>query len=372
MKQIAIVLGTRPEAIKLIPLYLKFKESKFFNPVLISTGQHKEMLEQIFSFFNLWPDIELNVMSNNQGLSGLTSILFQKLEEVISRYKFDGIIVQGDTSTAMVGSMVCFYNKVKVIHIEAGLRTYDKFSPFPEEVNRRIIGLVADFHFAPTEKAAKALEKENLNGIYIVGNTVIDSLILAMKKIAADEEKYKTNLEISFPDFENKRLVLVTGHRRENFGKGFEEICKALAMLADKHKELSFVYPVHLNPNVRQTVFKFLQEYKNIHLIDPLPYDQLLYLMSKSVLILTDSGGIQEEAPSLNIPLIVMRDNTERPEGIEAGCAVLAGTTASNIVNLFKRIYEDQKTYNKMAQAVNPYGDGKSAERIVQVLEKEL
>lgn len=370
MKQVAIILGTRPEAIKLIPLYLELKENKSFKPVLISTGQHKEMLDQIFSFFDIQPDIQLNVMSPNQGLAGLTSLLFQKLEEVVSKHKFDGIIVQGDTSTAMVGAMIGFYNKVKVIHVEAGLRTYDKFSPFPEEINRRIIGLVADFHFAPTEKAAKALEKESLEGVYMVGNTVIDSLLWAMKKIEADEEKYQNNIKTSFPGLENKRLVLVTGHRRENFGKGFEEICRALASLADKYKELAFVYPVHLNPNVRETVFKYLDGYDNIHLIDPLPYDQLLYLMSKSILILTDSGGIQEEAPSLNIPLIVMRETTERPEGIEAGCAVLAGITACNIVNSFVQIYEDQTVYSKMTEAANPYGDGKSAEKIVGILEE--
>lgn len=365
--KIAIIIGTRPEAIKLIPIYLELKRSKDFVPVLISTGQHAQMLEQIFSFFDVHPDIELNVMVEHQTLSSLTSVLFSSLESIFKENHFSFVFVQGDTTTAFVSALSAFYHGIKVAHVEAGLRTHDKKFPFPEEVNRQMISNVADIHFTPTKKATLNLNQENIfNHVYEVGNSVIDSLFLAKEKIDNNLLKYE-DIFSSILD-EDKKIILVTCHRRESFGKGFEEICMALSTIAEEYSEFQIIYPVHMNPNVQKIVYTKLSPFKNIKLIGPLPYDELIYIMSKSWLIMTDSGGIQEEAPSLNIPVIVMRDKTERMEGIESGCAVLGGTSASKILTVFKNILNSKKQYLEMSKSLNPYGDGTTSIKIVEYL----
>jgi UDP-N-acetylglucosamine 2-epimerase (non-hydrolysing) len=370
MYKVAILAGTRPEAIKMIPVYLAFKNTSFFHPILVSTGQHKEMLEQIFNFFHVKPDIELNVMTANQSLNELTSLLFQKIGSSLKEIQPDILLVQGDTTSAMVGALAAFYEKVAVGHIEAGLRTYNKYSPYPEEVNRQLISRVADLHFAPTTSAAEALKKEGIRGIRLTGNTVVDSLMHCIGKVKMEENKYIEK----FASFiqEGKKLVLVTGHRRESFGEGFQEICLAIQKLALANPDFNFVYPVHLNPNVRKPVFESLDEIQNVFLIDPVPYDEMVFLMNAAFIILTDSGGIQEEAPSLGKPLIVMRDTTERPEGVSAGCAVLAGNKADSIIHHFNKISGDLNLYQKMSAVDNPYGDGKASEKIVQFVKDFL
>lgn len=363
-KRIAIVLGTRPEAIKLIPVYLEFRKVNA-DISLVSTGQHQSMLEQIFDFFEVEPDICLDVMVPNQTLAGLTARLTDALQQCFTEHPFDVVVVQGDTTTAMTASLVAFYNRIKVAHVEAGLRTYNKFSPFPEEINRQIIGRIADYHFAPTANAKRVLENENVANVQMVGNTVIDSLMYCINKVKMNEAQYLER----FPIIKKfQKLVLITGHRRENFGHGFEEICQAIKELSEKYPDTLFYYPVHLNPNVKNKVEQMLSGFQNIYLDQPLPYDELVFLMSRSFIILTDSGGIQEEAPSLNVPVLVMRDTTERPEGIENGCSELVGTSRENIVAVFTSLVDQPDKYRKMMMAENPYGDGRSGERIVSEL----
>lgn len=368
-KNVAIILGTRPEAIKLIPVYLAMKKSMSFFPFLISTGQHKEMLDSVFTLFNICPDVELDVMTENQNLTSLASCLFNELGGVIQKNNFDLILVQGDTTTALVGGIVGHYNKIKVGHIEAGLRTYDKWSPYPEECNRKMLSAVADYHFSPTKTATNALLKEGVNkGVYQVGNTVIDSLLVIKEKVIN-----KINYYEKIYDYLPKKpdsIILVTGHRRESFGEGFRNICKALSQIASESPDKVIIYPVHLNPNVRKTVNKYLNCYDNIYLIDPVPYDEMVYLMWRSWLIMTDSGGIQEEAPSLNKPVIVMRETTERLEGVQSGCSVLSGVEALGICENFNDINESKTLYQKMAFSKNPYGNGKSSEIIVSILQE--
>ncbi len=367
--KVAIMLGTRPEAIKLVPIYLELKRNNHFKPVLISTGQHASMLKQIFDFFEIEPDIELQVMQPNQTLSSLTSILFDKIGELFENNHFDFVLVQGDTTTAFVSAVSSLYHKFTLAHVEAGLRTYDKWAPFPEESNRQMIGVIADIHFTPTQTATDCLMKENITkNVVQVGNSVIDSLLLAKQKIEKNKDKYEKRFE-SLIDF-SKKIILVTGHRRESFGKGFEEICKALATIAKNNPEFQIIYPVHMNPNVQKIVYETLTPFGNIKLIDPLPYDELIYLMSQSWLIMTDSGGIQEEAPSLNVPIIVMRDKTEREEGIESGCAVLGGTNTKSILKQFDKIFSSQNIYEKMKNTKNPYGDGSTSKKVVKYLER--
>ncbi len=367
-KKIGIVLGTRPEAIKLIPVYLELKRT-FSSVELISTGQHYSMLEQIFKFFEVTPDISLNVMTTNQSLSGLTAKLTECLQTCYEERKYDLVIVQGDTTTAMTASLVAYYNRIKVAHIEAGLRTYNKYSPFPEEINRQIIGRIADFHFAPTQKAMNVLAKEEIKNSFLVGNTVIDSLLFCSQKIENNLSKYKEKFSF-IGNFE--KLVLITGHRRENFGEGFDGICDAIRTLSETYPSFLFYYPVHLNPNVKDKVYAVLSDLDNVMLNEPLPYDDLIFLMSRSYIILTDSGGIQEEAPSLNVPILVMRDTTERPEGIENGCAILVGTSSEKIVEEFNNLVDNKSHYQQMAEAVNPYGDGKSSVAIASILKKQI
>lgn len=366
-KNIGIIIGTRPEAIKLIPVYLELK--KHFSSVeLISTGQHASMLEQIFSFFEIKPDVALDVMMPNQSLAGLTARLCDRLQTCYEERKYDLVIVQGDTTTAMTASLVAFYNRIKVAHVEAGLRTYNKFSPYPEEVNRQIISRIADYHFAPTQRALDVLISEKIENCYLVGNTVIDSLVLCLEKVKRNAEQYEKKYQ-TINGY--TKLVLITGHRRENFGRGFEDICSAIKHLSITYPGYVFYYPVHLNPNVKDKVSQYLSGLKNVVLDEPLPYDELIYLMNRSYIILTDSGGIQEEGPSLHVPILVMRDTTERPEGIENGCSLLVGTSSEKIISEFNKLANEPAFYRKMAEAGNPYGDGKSAIYIDEILVNE-
>lgn len=367
-KKIAIICGTRPEAIKLIPLFFELKKNGFAVD-FVSTGQHKRMLRQILNFFGVKPDVDMNVMRPNQSLSQLTSFVTKKMNKLLEEKHYDVIIVQGDTTTAFATALVGFYHKKYIIHLEAGLRTFSKYFPFPEEMNRKLITQLTDLYFAPTDESKNNLVKEGCKNVYQVGNTVIDSLYLCLEKVFANKLKY----EKAFRFVSNyERLILITCHRRESFGKGIKDICEAIKLLARQYSNYVFVYPVHYNPNVTGPVFELLSNIQNIRLIEPLPYDQLVYLMSKSHLILTDSGGIQEEAPSLNVPVIVLRNETERMEGVHAGCSVLAGNTKNKILQITQNILSNPTVYKKMAGVNNPYGDGKSSERIIKILRKVL
>ena len=365
IKKIGVLIGTRPEAIKMIPVYMEMKRHENLQPVLISTGQHCEMLQQIFDVFDVYPDIDFELMSPNQTLASLSAKLCLSLQDYLDRQLLDLIVVQGDTTSAFIGGLIAFYNKVPVAHVEAGLRTYNKFSPFPEEVNRKLISCVADLNFTPTLKAKAALEKEHCPNIHMVGNTVVDALMYCLKLVNGQISKYQDRF--SFLDV-NRKVVLITGHRRESFGEGLQNICESILFLAGKYLELEFVYPVHLNPNVRNIVIGMLGGVDNVKIIDPLPYDEMIFVMSQAHILLTDSGGIQEEAPSMNVPTLVMRETTERMEGIEEGCALLVGTDRDSIIHHFEKLYRDQTLYNKLSAAPNPYGDGTAAKQITEII----
>lgn len=364
--KVLFIFGTRPEAIKMAPVIKEFKKHTDFNVKICTTAQHREMLDQVLKFFNIKSDYDLNLMKPNQSIFDITVNALKALEKVLDLEKPDLIFVQGDTTTALVGALAGFYKKVKIAHIEAGLRSYNKYSPFPEEINRVLVGHLADYHFAPTEKAKENLLKENIKeNVYVVGNTVIDALFLVLDIIrkTGEGEYYKY---FHFIDF-SKKIILVTGHRRESFGKSFENICYALKEISER-KDVEIVYPVHLNPNVRKIVNRILKGVKNIHLIEPLDYPYMIWLMNKAYLILTDSGGIQEEAPSLGKPVLVMRKVTERVEGLKAGTAKLVGTDKEKIVIETLELLNNKKKYEKMAKAVNPYGDGKASQRIKSII----
>lgn len=372
MYKVILVFGTRPEAIKMAPLVKEFKKHPDrFDVKVCITAQHREMLDQVLSFFRIKPDYDLNLMKSNQSLFELTANLIKGLESVFRDFKPNLVFVQGDTTTAFVGALASFYNKTEIAHVEAGLRSNNKYSPFPEEINRVLVGRLADYHFAPTEKARKNLLKEGIeNNIWVVGNTVIDALLLGLQIIKEQgEERYYSRF--NFLDF-SKKIILVTGHRRESFGEPFRNICYALKELANSFEDVEIVYPVHLNPNVRKPVNEILRGHSRIHLIEPLEYPYLIWLMSKSYLILTDSGGIQEEAPSLGKPVLVMREVTERIEGIEAGTAKLVGTSKEKIVTEVGKLLENQEEYSRMAKAVNPYGDGNASKKILKILLENL
>jgi len=363
------VFGTRPEAIKMAPIILKAKNNHTFNVKVCVTGQHKEMLYQVLDFFGISPDYDLNIMKSSQTLFDITTNCLESLKNVLTKEKPDVLLVQGDTTTAFTGALAAFYNKIHVAHIEAGLRSHNKFSPFPEEINRVLVSHLADYHFAPTERAKLNLQKEGIfENVYVVGNTVIDALYMGLEIInnTGEDSFYQ---RFKFIDF-SKRIILVTGHRRESFGKPFENICKALKELSSAFNDIEIIYPVHLNPNVQKPVYRILDKTERIHLLEPLSYPELLWLMNKSYLILTDSGGIQEEAPSLGKPVLVMREVTERIEGIEAGTAKLVGTQKDKIIKSVTDLLTDPDIYKDMANAVNPYGDGNSAKRILETLEK--
>jgi UDP-N-acetylglucosamine 2-epimerase (non-hydrolysing) len=363
--KIAIIFGTRPEAIKLIPVIyeLKKRQDKVLTKVIV-TGQHREILRQMLTLFDIVPDLDLDLMTHNQTLASITSKNIAALDTYMGSDKPDMVMVQGDTTTTFCAALTAFYHKIPVAHVEAGLRTNNKYSPFPEEINRQLTTRISSLHFAPTELSRQNLIAENIPGeeIFITGNTAIDALFLALGLI--DEKKVLLE-EIKDLHFDN--IVLITGHRRENFGSGFESICSAINRLAKAFPDYQFIYPVHPNPNVRNTVAALLgnNELKNIHLIAPLDYFPFIKLMSMARIILTDSGGIQEEAPSLGKPVLVMRDTTERPEAMQAGTSILVGTNEETIFNEAYKLLTDEVAYQKMATAVNPFGDGKSSERIV-------
>jgi UDP-N-acetylglucosamine 2-epimerase (non-hydrolysing) len=370
MKKILFVFGTRPEAIKLAPLIHEcYKHPEKLEVKICLTGQHLEMLMQVMDFFQLKSDYDLNLMKPDQTLFDLTSKGLLAMKEVLHDYNPDLVIVQGDTTTSLAGAMAAFYNKIKIAHIEAGLRSHQKYSPFPEEINRKIVSTVTDFHFAPTDQAVKNLKKENFSQhIYLTGNTVIDALLWAVEKIRKDNT-YASGF--NYLDL-SKKIILITGHRRESFGKPFENICDAILALSKNYPDIQFVYPVHLNPNIQEVVNKMLGHQKNIFLVKPLDYPHLVWLMDKSYFILTDSGGIQEEAPTLGKPVLVMRDVTEREEGIDAGTAILVGTSRNKIFETAVRLIEGPAMYENMSKAVNPYGTGDSSQKITSVLLKEL
>lgn len=367
MKKISFIFGTRPEAIKLCPLILAMREHSDFEPHVCVTAQHREMLDQVLEVFGVVPDVDLALMEPNQTLAGLTSRAVAKIDEYLAQYQSDMVIVQGDTTTVFCAAMAAFYRRIPIGHVEAGLRTWNKFSPFPEEINRVLTTRVADLHFAPTQASRDNLLREGVDDkdIFVTGNTVIDAL-----HIAVDQVRKKPPLVPGLPaDLINaqneKPLVLITGHRRENFGRGFIDICEAIAILAGRFSDTEFVYPVHLNPNVREPVFRLLSNMDNVHLIEPLGYLPFVFLMNRAKLILTDSGGVQEEAPSLGKPVLVMRDTTERPEAVDAGTVKLVGTDKRMIIDNVTTLLTDEKIYDTMATAINPYGDGKACGRII-------
>ena len=382
MKKIMLIFGTRPEAIKLAPIIQRLKaEGSKFKPIVCVTAQHREMLDQVLNLFEIEPDYDLNIMTDNQDLFDVTVKALNGLKEILKKEKPDIALVQGDTTTSFVASLAAFYLKIPVGHVEAGLRTYNKYSPFPEEKNRHLTGVLADYHFAPTEWAKNNLLKENApeDRIWVTGNTVIDALlwVVSRQKSAGGEQYwnryFKERWGLTLTTNTNTcKLILVTGHRRESFGESFRNICLALKEIAKDRHDIKIVYPVHLNPNVQKPVRDILSDIPNIYLIGPLDYEPFVYLMEKAYLILTDSGGIQEEAPSLGKPVLVMRNVTERPEGIEAGVVKLVGTDKERIVAETEILLDDKKAYEEMARASNPYGDGKAAERIVDILEEVL
>ena len=371
MKRVLTVFGTRPEAIKMAPVVLELKNDKRFESRVCVTGQHREMLDQVLDIFKINPDYDLNVMKENQSLEKMFSEILLNLSNVYDEFKPDIVLVHGDTSTTFAASLAAFYKKIKIGHVEAGLRTGDLLSPWPEEGNRKLTGVLADFHFCPTKISKNNLEKENIDSrrITVTGNTVIDALLKAVELIKSNK-KLNENLSnfFSFID-KSKKIILVTGHRRENFGDGFINICESLKKLAVKNSNIEIIYPVHLNPSVKKPVYDILSGYKNIHLIKPLEYLQFVYLMSKSHLIITDSGGIQEEAPSLGKPVLVMRNTTERPEAVDAGTVKLVGTNTDEIVKQTENLIFNEDEYIKMSQSHNPYGDGQSSKRICDSLE---
>ena len=371
MKKIAFLFGTRPEAIKLSPLIKVFKDSNKFDVQICSTGQHKEMLAKILPLFGLKIDIDLELMTHGQSLASFTSLAVKEIHEYLESIKPDYIVVQGDTSTVFAASLAAFYLKIKVIHIEAGLRTLDKYSPFPEEMNRVLTSKIADFHFAPTSLARENLIKEGIDSskIFTTGNTGIDSLISISKNLTSfDTPSIIKDLEKN-DSFIKGKVVLVTGHRRENFGQGFKNICESIKISARNHPDYLFIYPVHLNPNVTDVVYKELNDEQNILLIPPADYLTFIFLMTNSHIILTDSGGVQEEAPSLNKPIIVMRESTERPEGVDAGCSILVGTDIKKITSSISHLINNPNDYKRMSSVLNPYGDGTASQKIFNTID---
>lgn len=365
--KILIIMGTRPEAIKFAPLIIALKNDAFFDLKVCLTGQHKEMLQQVMDFFQIKSDYDLGLMKPNQSLSDISADAILGLKRVIEEVNPDLIFVQGDTTTAFIGGLAGFYHKIKVAHLEAGLRSGNKTSPFPEEVNRKLLGTLSDFHFAPTKFAKESLNSEGIkDNIWVVGNTVVDALLMGINILKKGDLNFIS--EFDFLDF-SKPIILVTAHRRESFGEPFFNICQSILETRDKHIDVQFVYPVHFNPNVREVVNAALSNQDRIFLIEPLDYKRLIWLMEKSFIILTDSGGIQEEAPALGKPVLVLRDVTERIEGIEAGTAKLVGTDINTIkLELDNLILNSNNQYTKMAQSINPYGDGTTSDQIINIL----
>ena len=381
MKKILLVFGTRPEAIKMCPLVKALqKETASFETKVCVTGQHREMLDQVLRIFDIHPDYDLNIMKQGQDLYDITAQVLIGMRNVLNEWKPDVVLVHGDTTTSAAAALAAFYQQIPVGHVEAGLRTHNIYSPWPEEINRQITGRIATYNFAPTLQSEKNLKEESTQGkIFVTGNTVIDALHMVVDRLNNDSQldnKQVNVLAASGYDVtrlnDGKKLILITGHRRENFGEGFINMVTAMKDLSEKYPDVDFVYPMHLNPNVRKPIRQVFGEdltiYPNFFFIEPLQYLEFVYLMEKSFVVLTDSGGIQEEAPGLGKPVLVMRDTTERPEAIDAGTVKLVGTNYSNIVNEVSTLLDDPQVYEKMSNAVNPYGDGKACGRIVNFL----
>lgn len=360
-----IVFGTRPEAIKMAPLALALDACPHIDAKVCVTAQHRQMLDQVLAMFDIKPDYDLDIMKERQSLVGITTRVLEGLDEVIKEAQPDVILVHGDTSTTFAGALAAFYNKVKVGHVEAGLRTYDKYSPFPEEMNRCLTGVLTDFHFSPTQANKNNLLKENVDEkkIYITGNTVID----ALKSTVKDDYTF-TDETLRSLDFDAKKVILVTAHRRENLGEPLRNICEALRHIVTKYEDVQIVYPVHLNPAVREVAFEILGGLDRVSLIDPVNVDDLHNAMARCFMVMTDSGGLQEEAPSLAKPVLVLRNETERPEAVEAGTVKVAGVDRDTIIGMAEELIENKVAYDKMAHAANPYGDGNASSRIVDAL----
>ncbi|MBN2073208.1 MAG: UDP-N-acetylglucosamine 2-epimerase (non-hydrolyzing) [Actinobacteria bacterium] len=371
---VLVCMGTRPEGIKLAPVITALKQRKNnFSFKVCSTGQHREMLDQVFDFFDIVPDFDLDLMEKNQSLGYLSSKILKEIGKIFDEAAPDIVLVQGDTTTAFLTALSAFYKKIKTGHVEAGLRTYDRMNPFPEEINRQLVSRVADFHFAPTKKAFDNLAGENVDreNIAVTGNTVVDAILWSIKKI----EKYMVEIEKGEPFSlldENKKIILVTMHRRESFGKDIENVCRALKEISGSYDKIQVVYPVHLNPNVRGPVYEMLGKVKNIILTRPLGYEPFLWLMSRSYFIITDSGGVQEEAPTLKKPVLVIRKKTERTESVDIGISRLVGTETKNIVANASGLLDNEENYMKMVSAGNPYGDGHAADKILDFILKKM
>jgi UDP-N-acetylglucosamine 2-epimerase (non-hydrolysing) len=368
MNKLLFVFGTRPEAIKLCRLVIALKAyHREFHTVTCVTAQHREMLDQVLRSFDVEPDYDLNLMKKNQTLFDITTNILNKLDGIIRKEKIDIVIVQGDTTTTFAAALAAYYNRVSVGHVEAGLRTGDKYSPFPEEMNRKLTTSLSDIHFAPTESNRKNLLAEGIpeERIIVTGNTVIDALLWVRDKIRIEQKKFAELAKINF----SKRVILITGHRRENFGQGFVNLCNALKDIAVRNADVEIVYPVHLNPNVRQPVNAILSGIGNIKLLEPLDYEPFVHLMDRSYFIITDSGGVQEEAPSLGKPVLVTRSTTERPEALDSGAVKLVGTDRQRIINESQQLLSDKDVYRRMSIVQNPYGDGHACERIIKALQ---
>jgi len=372
--KVLTVFGTRPEAIKMAPVVLALQNEAEIESIVCVTAQHRQMLDQVLNLFNIQPDYDLDLMAPNQDLFDITAKVLLGLRDVLKQAQPDIVLVHGDTTTCFAAGLAAFYQNIKLGHVEAGLRTGNLRAPFPEEANRTLVGRLADFHFAPTESSRQNLLKEGVpeENIIVTGNTVIDALLIVRDKVinkpASDwQQKFGEDLyqKIISPE---RKLILITGHRRENFGQGFIDLCQAIKELAEKHPDWDLVYPVHLNPNVQKPVYEILNDLVNVHLIEPLDYEPFVWMMNQSDLILTDSGGIQEEGPSLGKPVLVMREVTERPEAVDAGTVLLVGTDKEKIVNGVEQVLSDESVYSRMSKAHNPYGDGKSCERIIKKL----
>lgn len=366
-KKIITIFGTRPEAIKMAPLIKELEKRDQIESKVCVTAQHREMLDQVLEYFNITPDFDLNIMKTRQSLTGITNKVLEGLEEIFREEKPDMILVHGDTTTTFAGALAAFYQQVKVGHVEAGLRTFDKYFPYPEEMNRKLTGALADIHFAPTKGSKNNLLREGIdeNNIYITGNTVID----AMSHTVQDNYVFE-NDEINKLDFENKKVIMITAHRRENWGEGIDNICTALNKIIDQNEDVEIVYLVHLNPIVKDAVFNKLGNKERAHLLPPLDTRETHNLMNKCFMVMTDSGGLQEEAPHLGKPVLVLRDVTERPEAVEYGTVKLVGTDTNKIIEEAEKLIRNKEEYQKMSKAVNPYGDGKASERIADAILK--
>ena len=371
--KILTIFGTRPEAIKMAPLVKQLEVESSIESKVCVTGQHREMLDQVLDLFEIEPDYDLNIMKSGQTLTEITSRIVMNLQPILDDFQPELILVHGDTSTTFCSALCAYYNQIHVGHIEAGLRTGNIYSPWPEEANRKLVSCITKYHFAPTDESKLNLLAENVNqhDIFVTGNTVIDALLLIQEKIAT-QSTIRENMNTLFPMLKSQRkMILITGHRRENFGDGLQRICKSIQILAESNLEVDFIYPVHLNPKVREPVNELLSSYPNIYLIEPQGYVEFVYLMMNSYLILTDSGGIQEEAPALGKPVLVMRDTTERPEAVSAGTVKLVGTDVGRIVSSVNELLTNQEAYAIMSEAHNPYGDGNAVRRIVEIISKK-